>query len=181
MSASSLANFCDKHNILWFPISLTINADKTKILNSIQHPLYNGRPKMTDFKDLDNSIIKQRQELIRDPYWAKILNTIAIDTSQIYHIDIDTPNYDEGFDKIAETTPYFKSMTKEYGKHILITANNFTGCIQTILQKITDYAFLPFYYNSFQDFILRHRLTSDSHYLLFPNYSDFMMMLWLIS
>jgi hypothetical protein len=26
------------------------------------------------------------------------------------------------------------------------TANNFTGCIQTILQKITDYAFLPFYY-----------------------------------
>jgi P4 family phage/plasmid primase-like protien len=126
MSASSLANFCDKHNILWFPISLTINADKTKILNSIQHPLYNGRPKMTDFKDLDNSIIKQRQELMRDPYWAKILNTIAIDTSQIYHIDIDTPNYDEGFDKIAETTPYFKSMTKEYGKHILITANNFT-------------------------------------------------------
>jgi len=26
------------------------------------------------------------------------------------------------------------------------TANNFTGCIQTILQKITNYAFLPFYY-----------------------------------
>jgi hypothetical protein len=26
------------------------------------------------------------------------------------------------------------------------TADNFTGCTQTILQKITDYAFLPFYY-----------------------------------
>ena len=26
------------------------------------------------------------------------------------------------------------------------TANNFTGCIQTILEKITNYAFLPFFY-----------------------------------
>jgi len=26
------------------------------------------------------------------------------------------------------------------------TSNNFTGCIQTILEKITNYAFLPFYY-----------------------------------
>jgi len=26
------------------------------------------------------------------------------------------------------------------------TADNFTGCTQTVLQKITDYAFLPYYY-----------------------------------
>jgi P4 family phage/plasmid primase-like protien len=122
---TSLATFCDKHNILWFPISLTITDDKTKILNPIHHPLYNGRPKMTDFKELDISIIKQRQSLLNDPSLNKILNTIAIDTNKVYHIDIDTPDYDSGFDEISLVTPYFKSMTKEYGKHILIKATDF--------------------------------------------------------
>jgi len=122
---TSLATFCDKHNILWFPISLTITDNKKKELNVIHHPLYNGRPKMTDFKELDISIIKQRQQLLKDASWNKILNKIAIDTSSVYHIDIDTPDYDEGFDEIASISPYFKSMTKEYGKHILIKANDF--------------------------------------------------------
>ena len=44
-----------------------------------------------------------------------------MDTRNIYHIDIDVPDYnDEVFDEIAELTPYFKSTTKSYGKHILI-------------------------------------------------------------
>lgn len=126
MSSSSLVDFCEKNNINWFPISLTITEDKKKILNPINHTLYNfQRPKNTDFKNIDEEIIKKRQQLIYDDKMKKQLNLTAlwIDTSDVYHIDIDTPNYDEGFDTI--NSPYFKSMTKSYGKHILIKMSGF--------------------------------------------------------
>ena len=42
-----------------------------------------------------------------------------MDTRNIYHIDIDVPEYDEIFDEIAEIAPYFTYTTKSYGKHIL--------------------------------------------------------------
>lgn len=124
LSSSSLANFCTSNNILWFPINLTIDG-KTKTLESISHPLYNGRPKMTDFKELSEDTIKKRQALLQDKKWSQILNCIAMDTTQVKHIDIDTPTYDEGFDKIMAQTPYFKSMTKSYGRHILIKFDDY--------------------------------------------------------
>jgi phage/plasmid-associated DNA primase len=125
---SSLVDFCEKNNINWFPISLTITDDKKKILNPINHELYKfQRPKNTDFKNEDIELINKRKELLKNDKLKKQLNLNAmwIDTSEVYHIDIDTPDYDYGFDHIAETTPYFKSMTKEYGKHILIKAPDF--------------------------------------------------------
>lgn len=128
MSSSSLVDFCEKQNINWFPISLTITDDKKKLLNPINHQLYSfRRPKNTDFKNIEKQIIQQRQQLIYDNKIKKELNLNAlwIDTSEIYHIDIDTPDYDEGFDAISEITPYFKSMTKPYGKHILIKTTDF--------------------------------------------------------
>jgi phage/plasmid-associated DNA primase len=128
MTTSSLVDFCEQHNINWFPISLTITQDKKKILNPIQHTLYNfQRPKNNDFVTQDIEVINNRKELLKNDKITKELNLNAmwIDTSKVYHIDIDTPNYDEGFDCIAETTPYFKSMTKPYGKHILITTDDF--------------------------------------------------------
>ena len=48
-----------------------------------------------------------------------------MDTRNIFHIDIDVPEYDEIFDTIAELAPYFKSTTKSYGKHILIKSDTF--------------------------------------------------------
>lgn len=123
-TTSSLADFCNTNNILWFPIWLTIEGKK-KTLESISHPLYSGRPKMTDFVELDYETIQKRQALLTDPKWSQILNCIAMDTSQVKHIDIDTPEYDEGFDTMMETTPYFKSMTKSYGRHILIKFDDY--------------------------------------------------------
>lgn len=128
MTSTSLVDFCDQQNINWFPISLTITDDKKKLLNPINHSLYSfQRPKNTDFKNIEKQIIQQRQQLIYDNKIKKDLNLNAmwIDTSEVYHIDIDTPDYDVGFDSIAETTPYFKSMTKPYGKHILIKTSDF--------------------------------------------------------
>lgn len=126
MTTSSLVDFCEKHNINWFPISLTITDDKKKILNPIQHILYSfQRPKNTDFKNEGIELINKRKDLLKNDKIKKELhlNAMWIDTSEVYHIDIDTPDYDEGFDAID--TPYFKSMTKEYGKHILIKMKDF--------------------------------------------------------
>lgn len=128
MTTTSLVDFCEQENINWFPISLTITEDKKKILNPIKHTLYDfQRPKNTDFKNIDKEVINKRKDLLKNDKIKKELNLNAmwIDTSEVYHIDIDTPDYHEGFDCIAETTPYFKSMTKPYGKHILIKTSDF--------------------------------------------------------
>lgn len=126
MTNINITDFCDKHNILWFPIHLEIvekENKKIKELQSIDHPLYKGRPKQTDFNDKTVEFIKKRQTLLVDDKWSDKLKFIAMDTRTVQHIDIDTPEFDEGFDKIADTTPYFKSVTKSYGKHILITSD----------------------------------------------------------
>lgn len=137
MTTSSLANYCTINNINWFPIHLTINkveGKNAKLLEKIMHPLYKGfnqkgevvwRPMMTDFQTLDNATIKARQELLNDPDWCDELNYIAMDTTFVKQIDIDSPDYPEGFDKIMEQTPYFKSMTKSYGRHILIKFDDY--------------------------------------------------------
>ena len=124
MTSTPLATFCNSNNILWFPIYLIIDG-KTKNLMSINHPLYNGRPKQTDFKELSHDTILKRQALLHDPKWSQILNCIAMDTTQVKHIDIDTPDYDAEFDDIMSKTPYFKSMTKSYGRHILIKFDDY--------------------------------------------------------
>jgi hypothetical protein len=85
---NSLIKFCNKNGIQWMPINLKIKDGK-KDLEPISHSLYNGRPKMTDFKEKPE-IIKQRQDLIIDGKDNKLFNFIAMDTSRVFHIDIDT-------------------------------------------------------------------------------------------
>ena len=48
-----------------------------------------------------------------------------MDTLEFMHIDIDIPNYNKEFDEIAENTPFFKSTTKSYGKHMLVKNDDF--------------------------------------------------------
>ena len=116
-----IIEFCTKHNILWFPILLKIDKGKKQLM-TINHPFYNyDYPKQTDFETLTVSEILQRQTLLHDG----LLKHIAMDTRTVFHIDIDIPDYDEGFDILAESTPYFKSTSKEYGKHILILSPSF--------------------------------------------------------
>lgn len=119
---NSLINFCNKNKIKWMPIKLTIK-DGEKDLEPIYHKLYNGRPKMTDFQTLSKEILEERQKLLMDGKNSNLFNFIAMDTSRVYHIDIDTPNYSDIFDDIMKKSPYFKSMTKTYGRHILIISD----------------------------------------------------------
>ena len=134
----SIKDFCDKHNILWFPIVLEIkqnNEDpnkKEKVLKPIKNECYahakktkegkeykSYKPEPTDFDNLPIETIKQRQEFITMSDW------IAIDTRFIHQIDIDYSEYDEGYDKLMEVSPYFKSATKGL-PHIFIKQDGFT-------------------------------------------------------
>jgi len=119
---NSLINFCNKNKIKWMPIKLTLK-DGEKKLEPINHKLYNGRPKMTDFQNLSIEILEERQNLLMDGKNNNLFNFIAMDTARVYHIDIDTPDYSDVFDDIMKKSPFFKSMTKSFGKHILITSD----------------------------------------------------------
>ena len=133
----NVKEFCDANNILWFPINLQIvpNKDdsnkKEKILEEIRHTSYKHtkknkegnayisyKPEPTDFDNLSIDIIKERQQLVTDSDW------IAIDTRYVHHIDIDHDVTVEGYNKLMEVAPYFKSATKRY-PHIFIKQEGF--------------------------------------------------------
>ena len=122
MELNNLPYFCNKHNIRWFPISLTITSNN-KILNSINHPLYNGKPNIHDFDDAD--LLQKRQDLLKSPAFKSIFTHISMDTSRVMQIDIDTEDYEDKYDVIAWNTPYYNSARKSYGKHILIISQDF--------------------------------------------------------
>lgn len=125
-----IIEFCEKHDIPWFPIHLNVYQNEdgswSKELMTIKHPLYNNkRPKQTDFNTLSIDEIKARQSILEETKFQNICEHIAMDTSKIYHIDIDIENYDEGYNELASITPWFGSTTKSYGKHILVKNKSF--------------------------------------------------------
>jgi phage/plasmid-associated DNA primase len=121
----NICDFCDRYGIKYFGISLKIgNGKKTPEYV----PLYKATPKMTDFKTLSLEQLKERQENV------ELFDYIAMDTSEYHHIDIDYKDgeeYDteatEWVENISELSPFFKSMTKSRGKHIIIKSDNGLG------------------------------------------------------
>lgn len=121
MTTTSITDFCDLHEIKWFPISLTITSDE-KILNQINHPLYST----LDIHDFSNAdLLRKRQALLQSPAFKSQFTHITMDTSRVFHIDIDTEDYEDKYDTIAWNTPHYKSARKSYGKHLLITSDGF--------------------------------------------------------
>ena len=135
----TIVDYCDANNIKWFPINLQFQdtvqplpdgtMKKKKVLQPTNHKSYKhiktdkktGKlydsfmPETTDFVNCSDEVLRERQRLFKDQ-----CEYIAMDTRSIYHIDIDTPKYDDVYDMIADISPYFKSTTKSYGKHILV-------------------------------------------------------------
>ena len=123
MTDYSIPDFCDSHNIKWFPISLTITSETApKIFNKINHPLYENVD-IHDFSDTD--LLRKRQQLLKSPAFKSLFTHITMDSSRVMQIDIDTPDYEDKYDVIAWNTPYYKSARKSYGKHLLITSHGF--------------------------------------------------------
>jgi len=143
-----IIDFCEKHQIDWFPISLTIKYDEKKqknmkMISPIKHVHYasleekNGkkytsyRPKTTDFEKLSTEEIQERQALYHDVTERKQLKLshIAMDTHTVFQVDIDTPDYQDGYKELMKTTPFNKSSSKDYGRHIFITDKDFVPSI----------------------------------------------------
>jgi len=123
MSEESLPTpeFCEKWNIDWFPINVTISGMEKK-LNKIEHRLYNyAKPNLHDFSD--KNLLKARQHLFETQ--PELFTHLCIDTTNIFQIDIDTEDYQDEFDCIARVSPWFPSMTKSYGKHIFCVYDGF--------------------------------------------------------
>jgi len=140
LGESQIVEFCEKHSIPWFPIYLNVyqNPDGSwnKDLMKITHISYNNKkPKQTDFNTLSIEEIKARQKILLIEKFKNICEHIAIDTSKMFHIDIDIEDYDEGYDKIAELAPWFASTTKSYGKHIFIRDDSFIPTSKRIQLK----------------------------------------------
>jgi len=139
---TSTSDFCDHYNIEWFPINLTINGGK-KELNEIKHSLYKSikcsncsnyknictckepnfyqthKPDIHNFTDR----LKERQLLFKKT--PELFTHLTINTKNIFHIDIDTEDYEPAFDCIKNISPWFPSMTKSFGKHILCKYDGF--------------------------------------------------------
>jgi phage/plasmid-associated DNA primase len=123
MTDFSLPDFCDSHDIKWFPISLTITSEtEPKIFNQINHPLY-AEVDIHDFSNAD--LLRKRQALLKSPAFKSQFTHITMDSSKVMQIDIDTADYEDKYDTIAWNTPYYKSARKSYGKHLLITSPDF--------------------------------------------------------
>lgn len=146
MSTTSIIEFCNKHNIKWFPIAVCIikkNPEEfDKQLSPIKHTLYRSykqdkknpdktitvyRPSQSDFKNCSEDKILQRQKMYfnEDSKKKFNLNYIAVDTRNVYHIDIDIKDNDptepnEYFQDIQGKSPYYKSLTKKKGVHIFV-------------------------------------------------------------
>lgn len=112
----TLTAFLDSNNIKWFPINLEVNPEekKSKNLLPIKHNFYGyGMPTTNDFNNLTDREIKNRQTLA-DKY-----NYIAIDTTDIQHIDVDNP---ETKFSLKDQGPYYLSVTKKL-PHFFVKVN----------------------------------------------------------
>lgn len=111
----NIIEFANQHDIKWFPL----NLDKKRPLFQKE---FNSTPTQNDFENLDEMELLERQELLGET------NAIALDTKNIYHIDVDFKddiNYKKDFPDaynyveklIHDKVPYYKSLTKTNGKH----------------------------------------------------------------
>jgi len=143
-------DFCNAHGIKWFPINLTIDADKKKVINEIQHKHYESfkcynelpsgkhckkykgkcecavpsfrRTYKPNLHDFNDRLEERQQLYYKCP---QLFNRLCIDTSEVMHVDIDVEDYDDNFDRMSGFTAHFKSMTKPYGMHILFKCPDF--------------------------------------------------------
>ena len=66
----------------------------------INHPAYDGSLKQTDFGILTKEQLTDRQSILQYGIYRHVKH-IAMDTRKVFHIDIDVPEYEAGFDTIA--------------------------------------------------------------------------------
>lgn len=124
-----VVEFCDSNNIKWRPILVKVSkGDKGKYEKKLEpSTLFGGMPNKKDFQDDNwcNTELVKYQKIFRNMSTVEQSKyTISMDTTDIYHLDIDWYEDKEYSDKAIEFVesmslyPYYKSTTKTLGKHI---------------------------------------------------------------
>ncbi len=124
---TKIIDFANKHSISWRPIKLEITNVNGKV-KKIPLPIQGSIPNNKDFYDED----WVKKEMPKLQKWFQKLDAsvqsqyhIALDTQTIYHLDIDhMPNVNYSAEskmlvsKFISRCAYYKSTTKELGKHL---------------------------------------------------------------
>lgn len=129
MATMNIRDFCDKRGIQWIPMDLDFsgkNADGTPKKEPMEHPMYRGhgkgsKPDMNFFKTKSEALLNSFKQSYDE------FEYIGMDTSHIMHVDVDwkddvTYDGDGAYwvNELQKMTPYFKSVTKKQGKHLLV-------------------------------------------------------------
>ena len=155
----NIIDFCNSNGIKWFPIILKNKKPQPIKVECFKRAKSNGdtsyTPHYIEFKTITDEILKQRQD-----YLPTLLNNscdditvkLAIDTHDIFQIDIDTPNINPAIlhnwiENNDTKSCYYKSLTKSYGYHIFIKAHGFHDYIKDFTSTKNRFQFRQNYIN----------------------------------
>tara|TARA_R110000823_G_scaffold43452_2_gene113030 strand:- start:155 stop:2692 length:2538 start_codon:yes stop_codon:yes gene_type:complete len=129
MTKMTIIDFCEKNSIAWRPIKLNIISNEDGTTTKKLAKINNKYPKLTDFRDeefITGEMLKLQKNFLKASSSTKDTYHIALDTMDIYHLDVDwltTKLYSNESKALVESfsksCPYYKSTTKELGKHLL--------------------------------------------------------------
>ena len=126
----NVVEFCDSQNIKWRPILVKVSKGaKGKYEKKLEpSTLFGGMPNKKDFQDENwcNTDLVKYQKIFRNMSAVEQSKyTISMDTTDIYHLDVDWYEDKEYSDKaidfveeLIKICPFYKSTTKTLGKHI---------------------------------------------------------------
>jgi phage/plasmid-associated DNA primase len=103
-----MREYARRNGIMWMPIGLKWEEGKKKLC-----PIGNYMPKPTDFAEMSEKEIERRQKMEEEYEY------IALDTREIYQIDVDTEEIPEKLVRMMDKIPYFLSASKKL-PHFLI-------------------------------------------------------------
>ena len=116
----NVISFANQHKVKWQPINIGFhwNESENKYDKNLEKCYeINRRPSTHDFVELDDATLRTRQEYLEN------YDHIAIDTGDIYHIDVDNLNMtDEWRSQVEEWKskwPYYLSASKKL-PHFLV-------------------------------------------------------------
>ena len=126
----SVVEFCENNNIKWRPILVSVSKGaKGKYEKKLEScSLFGGMPNKKDFANANwcnTDLVKYQDIFKKMSVIEQSKYTICMDTTEIYHLDIDWKEDKEYSDlshdfveDLLKICPYYKSTTKALGKHI---------------------------------------------------------------
>ena len=110
-----------KKGILTFPIKLQISTvikdGQEKKNKQLVKDTYGWPGSLQDLAERPELVHKRLERFRSNP---NEYTHIAIDTSNVYQIDIDCPQYSEDIKNFLNEYPFTRSSTKAYGRHIFV-------------------------------------------------------------